>query len=344
MPGMATERRNSAESADDATLDKGALALLAPATLPGLLVEEIESAAAYAKASRASSTQRVYASDWRLFTAWCDARSIEPLPADPRAVATFLAAEADRGAKPATVGRRLAAIGYHHKQVGLQPPQAREGAAVISQVLGGIRRAKGVRPVRKRAADGDALRDMLRAIEGDGLRQVRDRAVLALGMAAALRRSEIVALTLEDIALVPQGLQVLIRGSKTDQERAGVIIAVPEGRRIRPKALLLGWMTAAGHTEGPLFRKLTPTDRLTAQAMSDRSIARLVQKHAAAAGYDPGEFAGHSLRSGFLTEAEASGASIFKMQEVSRHKSVQVLAAYVRSRELFREHAGEKFL
>ena len=312
--------------------------------LPGLLIAEIESAAAYAKASRAASTQRVYASDWRLFLAWCAERDIDPLPADPRAVATFLAAEADRGAKPATIGRRLAAIGYHHKQAGLQPPQAREGAAVISQVLGGIRRTKGVRPVRKRAADGDALRDMLRAVEGDGLRSLRDRAVLALGMAAALRRSEIVALTLDDIELVAQGLKVIVRGSKTDQERAGAVIAVPEGRRIRPKALLLAWMAAAAHADGPLFRKLTPTDRLTERPMSDRSVARIVQKHAAAAGYDPADFAGHSLRAGFLTEAEASGASIFKMQEVSRHKSVQVLAAYVRSRELFREHAGEKFL
>ena len=316
---------------------------LAP-ELPGILVAEVERAAAYAKASRASSTQRVYASDWRIFLAWCDGRSIEALPADPRAVATFLAAEADRGARPATIGRRLAAIGYHHKQAGLQPPQAREGAAVISQVLGGIRRTKGVRPVRKRAADGDALRDMLRVIEGDGLRSLRDRAVLALGMAAALRRSEIVALTLDDIELVPQGLKVVIRGSKTDQERAGVVIAVPEGRRIRPKALLLAWMTGAAHQDGALFRKLTPADRLTDRPMSDRAIARLVQKHAAAAGYDPRDFAGHSLRAGFLTEAEATGASIFKMQEVSRHKSVQVLAAYVRSRELFREHAGERFL
>ena len=313
-------------------------------TLPGILVAEIESAAAYAKASRASSTQRVYASDWRIFLAWCEARSIEALPADPRAVATFLAAEADNGAKPATIGRRLAAIGYYHKQAGLQPPQAREGAAVIGQVMGGIRRTKGVRPVRKRAADGDALRDMLRAIEGDGLRSVRDRAVLALGMAAALRRSEIVALTLDDIELVPQGLKVTIRGSKTDQERAGAVIAIPEGRRIRPKALLLAWMGLAAHQDGTLFRKLTPADRLTARPMSDRSIARIVQKHAAAAGYDPTEFAGHSLRAGFLTEAEANGASIFKMQEVSRHKSVQVLSAYVRSREMFRDHAGEKFL
>lgn len=94
---------------------------------------------------------------------------------------------------------------------------------------------------------------------GDGLRSARDRAVLALGMAAALRRSELVALTLEDIELVPEGLKILIRGSKTDQERVGATIAIPEGRRIRPEALLLAWMEAAGHQEGSLFRKLKLT-------------------------------------------------------------------------------------
>src|SRR3546814_14759413 len=98
------------------------------------------------------------------------------------------------------------------------------------------------------------MRDMLRVIEGEGLRAVRDRAVLALGMAAALRRSEIVALTLEDIELVPQGMKILIRGSKTDQERAGVVIAIPAGRRIRPKALLLHWLATAGTQAGPFDR------------------------------------------------------------------------------------------
>ncbi|RZL28945.1 MAG: integrase, partial [Sphingomonas sp.] len=63
-----------------------------------------------------------------------------------------------------------------------------------------------------------------------------------------------------------------------------------------------------------------------------------------AAGYDPAQVSGHSLRAGFLTEAARQGATVFKMKEVSRHKSIEVLSDYVRSHELFRDHAGERFL
>ncbi len=171
----------------------------------GLVVAEIATARGYAEASRAPGTRRAYASDWRGFSAWCFARALETLPADPRVVAVFLAAEAEAGAAPATIGRRLAAIGYHHRRAGLQPPQAREGAAAILDVIAGIRRRHLLPPARKHAADADVLRDLLRGITGDGLRAVRDRAVLAFGMAGAFRRSELVALTLDDIERVPEG-------------------------------------------------------------------------------------------------------------------------------------------
>jgi len=305
---------------------------------------EIATARRYADASRAASTQRAYTSDWQRFAQWCAARSLETLPADPRVVAVFLAAEAAAGSAPMTIGRRLAAIGWMHRRAGLQPPQAHEGAAAILEVVAGIRRSHGIAPVRKQAADADVLRDMLRAIPGDDLRSVRDRAVLAVGMAGAFRRSELVALRWSDLERVPEGLRITIRRGKTDQEGAGVTIAIPEGRRLRPKALLEDWIARGGINDGFLFRRLTVGGALTAEAMSDRAIARLVQARAVAAGYGAADFAGHSLRAGFLTAAARSGASVFKMKEVSRHKSMQVLADYVRDAELFRDHAGDGFL
>lgn len=332
------------EMASEAPDPDSTLPAVAQPALPDILRAEIDRAADYARASRSPATQRAYASDWRIFVAWCDQRGIESLPASPGAVATFLAAQADAGVKAPTIGRRLAAIGYHHRQAGCDPPQEQPGAGAIKEVLAGIRNAIGIRKTRKKPADAEALRAMLRTIEGNDLRALRDRAVLAIGMAAALRRSELVALDVDDIEILAEGLRVLIGRSKTDQAGEGAMIAIPEGRRLRPKTLLLEWMAAAGHKEGPLFRRLTRGGELTKDPMSDRAIARLVQRCAADAGLDPTLFAGHSLRSGFLTEAARQGASIFKMRDVSRHKSVQVLSEYVRDAELFRDHAGESFL
>lgn len=315
---------------------------------PAITQEEIGTARRYADASRAASTQRAYTSDWRRFATWCAARNLDALPADPRVVAVFLAAEAEAGSAPLTVGRRLAAIGWMHRRAGLQPPQKREGAAAILEVIAGIRRSHGIAPVRKLAADADVLRDILRAIPGEDLRSVRDRALLAFGMAGAFRRSELVALTLADVEWVKEGLRVTIRRGKTDQDGAGATIAIPEGRRLRPRMLLDRWVQQAGIADGFLFRRLNRGKAgeatVSALPMSDRAVARLVQTRVLAAGYDPASFAGHSLRSGFLTAAARSGASIFKMREVSRHKSMQVLADYVRDAELFRDHAGDGFL
>lgn len=315
---------------------------------PVIAVEDVAAARRYADASRAASTQRAYASDWRRFSVWCAARNLDTLPADPRVVAVFLAAEAEAGSAPLTIGRRLAAIGWMHRRAGLQPPQAREGAAAILEVIAGIRRSHGVAPVKKHAADADVLRDILRAIAGDDLRSVRDRALLAFGMAGAFRRSELVALKVADVEWVKEGLRVTIRRGKTDQEGAGATIAIPEGRRLRPKAQLDAWVQQGGVVDGFLFRRLVRGKAgeatVSASPMSDRAVARLVQARVLAAGYNPASFAGHSLRSGFLTAAARSGASIFKMREVSRHKSMQVLADYVRDAELFRDHAGEGFL
>jgi integrase len=313
-------------------------------TEPAIAAAEIGAARRYAEASRAVSTRRAYASDWRRFDAWCLTRGLDPLPADPRVVAIFLSAEAEAGAAPPTIGRRLAAIGWMHRRAGLQPPQAREGAAAITEVLAGIRRSHGIAPTKKHAADADVLRDILRCISGDDLRSVRDRALLAFGMAGAFRRSELVALRLSDLERVPEGLRVTIQRSKTDQDGAGATIAIPEGTRLRPAARLDVWITQAGLADGFLFRRLTPAGLVTPSPMSDRAVARLVQARAAAAGYPPEEFAGHSLRAGFLTAAARTGASVFKMREVSRHKSMQVLADYVRDAELFRDHAGSGFL
>ena len=321
------------------------MAETATAAAPALLPDEIAAARRYAAASRAASTRRKYEKAWTAFATWCQAQGHQPLPAHPGVVAVYLSRGADRGLSPSTVTVALAAIGWVHRRAGTPPPQCAEGGTVIGDVVSGIRREHGKPPNRKTAADGDILRDVLQAIDGDGLRAVRDRALLAFGLACCLRRSELVALDLADIAAVPEGLRVTIRQAKTDQEGRGATIAVPDGRRLRPVARLQDWIGRAGLTDGPLFRRLSNAgDKVLDAPLSDRAVARVVQARVAAAGFDPAAFGGHSLRAGFLTSAARAGASVFKMREVSRHKTIQVLANYVRDARIFEDHAGSGFL
>ncbi|GLK44000.1 MULTISPECIES: site-specific integrase [Novosphingobium] len=317
---------------------------LSAASVPEL-VAEVEAARAYRLRARSANTLRAYASDWRQFQDWCWGRGLEPLPAFPEVVATYLASLARAGRADSTVTRHLAAITWQHRHDGLPPPSARDTHQLIADTLSGIRREQRARPTRKKAAIGAKdLAGMLVKADGLSTRAVRDRAILVLGLAAALRRSELVALQLADIQLVEQGLTVFVRHSKTDQEGEGATIAVPAGKVLRPVAHLNAWLAIRGGEPGPLFTRIGTKGEYTAEAMSDRSVARLVKRYARLQGLDPEVMAGHSLRAGFLTEAARTRASIAKMQEVSRHKSLKVLLGYVRSAERFDDHAGAGFL
>jgi site-specific recombinase XerD len=154
------------------------------------------------------------------------------------------------------------------------------------------------------------------------LRGRRDAALLALGFAGAFRRSELVAMTVADLVDAPDGYRVMIRRSKTDQEGAGQEIAIPRGCRIEPVKLVQAWLQAAGITEGPVFRPVLKGSRVLEEPLSGHSAAAIVKRYALAAGLDPSAFAAHSLRARFLTSAAESGASVLKMVEGSRSRTV----------------------
>ena len=317
----------------------------APSTTTNILGGEVAAAAAYRRRAKSANTIRAYESNWRQFEHWCDERGLEVLPTRIEVVATYFAVLAQAGRADSTIGRHLAAIGWQHRQQCHVPPTARDDRMVIADTLAGIRREARARPSNKKAAiEAADLVAMIAAVRGIGSRAVRDRAVLALGLASALRRSELVALQLADVQLVKEGARLTIRHSKTDQDGEGQVIAVPNGQTILPIARLKSWLAVRGEAPGPLFTRFAARGQMTDLPMSDRAIARLVQKYAALAGLDPAMVGAHSLRAGFLTEAARSGASLPKMQEVSRQKKLEVLLGYIRSAELFEDHAGGGFL
>jgi integrase len=187
---------------------------------------------------------------------------------------------------------------------------------------------------------------MVGAIEPHTVQGARDRALL-LGFAGALRRSELVALDVEDLSARQEGLAVLIARSKTDQERgSGAVIAIPRVPHSPycPVQAVLDWRLVAGITTGSLFRRLHGGDRVETFRLTAQSVALIVKRLAAKVDLDVARYSGHSLRSGFLTSAARAGASLFKTADHSGYQSLDVLRADVRSEERFKDHAVEGLL
>lgn len=210
----------------------------------------------------------------------------------------------------------------------------------------GIRRTIGRKPVGKAPLLPEDLQLLVDASTEDSLDAVRDRALLLVGFAGALRRSELVALRVEHLTHEPQGVVVTIPRSKTDQEGAGETVTLlrePESIYC-PVAALQDWLQTSGITDGAVFRRLERRGKVGARVLTPQSVSAIVKSRAEKAGLDSTQYSAHSLRSGFLTAAARNRASIFKMAEQSRHKSFEVLRRYVRDAERFVDHAGAGLL
>lgn len=294
----------------------------------------------YVADSLSPATRKAYLSDIKVFVDWCDEMSQQAMPADPATVADFLAAQADEGINSSTLNRRMAAIKYGHEAKGHESPT---GDKLIGTTLKGIRRSQKAPSQPKEAATIDKMHAMLSHCDTSTIAGKRDKAILLLGFAGAFRRSELAALEVKDLKFVEHGIRVTIPYSKTDQEGEGKEIAIYNGK-LNVAGVLNEWLDEARISEGAIFRPLTKSGGVRYMAISGKSVAAIVKKYAAKAGLDPKDFAGHSLRSGFVTSAAEAGANLFKIMDVSRHKNVATVRRYVRSSDAFKDHAGSSFL
>ena len=299
----------------------------------------LERAAEYAAASRSVSTRRTYASVWSNWTRACAERAWPELPARPEHVAIFIAELADAGRKVSTIRQHLTAIASAHRMSGHPSPTQ---VAAVRMTMDGIERKLGAAPLKKAALTVDLATKALKKIPDD-LAGRRDRALIMVGFAAALRRSEIVGLDVADIRSHPKGLVVHLRRSKTDQRGEGKTKAIPTGRRIHVAEALDAWLAAAGIKDGPIFRgvhgPLVLPDRL-----STRQVGRIVKARAAAIGLNPKSFGSHSLRSGYITSAADSGATLQTIANHAGHAKVDTTLGYVQVQDAFANHSGRKFL
>jgi len=189
-----------------------------------------------------------------------------------------------------------------------------------------------------------AITDIASDDETARLRGRRDAALLLVGFAAALRRSELAALTVGDVGVDADGLRVRVRRSKSDQEGAGAVLGIHYGSDSQtcPVRALRSWLLESGITQGALFRGITRSGRLLGHALSPRTVARVVKARAEAAGLDPRAYSGHSLRAGFATQAARAGVPERVIMRHTRHKDVMTLREYIREGGLFNENPTDR--
>lgn len=312
---------------------------LIPAPRPAALARLAEQAEESFRAARAGSTRRAYGHDWKQFRAWCDEHGFAACPAAPQVVVLYSTdLIKNRGRKLNTLARRLAAVSQVHQQAGLESPTL---SWVVKQFLHGLRREVGTAPVRKRPVLISDLKGILAELP-ESLLGTRDRALLLVGFAGAFRRSELVALNAEDIEETAGGVVITARRGKTDQEGEGRKIGIPPGADpdTCPVKALREWLRAAQIERGPVFRAMNRHGRILPGRLSAEAVAIVVKRCVKKLGYEPGAFAGHSLRAGLATAAAAAGKSERAIMNQTGHRSLATVRRYIRDGSLFRENAA----
>jgi integrase len=307
---------------------------------PDPLAPFLGEAEKFVRVAKAANTVKAYRADWRAFENFCRGRELSALPAVPGTVAAYAAHAASR-LKANTIERHLAAISQAHQLAGVPNPV---GDKLVRTVMAGIRRAKGTAQKGKEPLSAALLRKMLSSLPDD-LRAARDRALLLVGFAGALRRSELVGLRREDVRFTEEGLVVTIPRSKTDAAGEGHTIGIPYGSHPEtcPVRALETWLAGSNITYGYLFTRIGRWGgEVTEEGISDHQLAKIIKRLARQAGLDAACFSGHSLRSGLATAAAEGGATERSIMDQTRHRSLRQVRKYIRRGSLFRDNAAAK--
>lgn len=317
---------------------------------PGPLRDLADRARGYAEAASSANTRRAYAADWKHFAAWCRHHGLDAHTPDPQVVGLYISDCATGGGnrKPnavSTIERRLSALAWAFAQRG-RPLDRRD--AHIATVMAGIRNQHAAPPRQKEAILPEDIFAMLDQLDRGSLRGLRDRAMLLVGFAGGLRRSEIVGLDLgrdqtDDgrgwIEILDKGLLVTLRGKTGWRE-----VEIGRGSRDEtcPVVALQRWLKLAQVFQGPVFRRVTRQGgAVAAERLNPQEVARLVKRTAQAAGIRADlteaeraqKFAGHSLRAGLASSAEVEERHV---QKHLGHASAEMTRRYQRRRDRFR--------
>jgi integrase len=304
-------------------------------------------------ASRSENTRRAYAKAWAAFETWCGQHNRQPLPASLETIAAWMTDLVNHGTpanpgqpvSPATLNAYLAAVVVVHR---LKGHAIDRKSPLIADVWKGIARTKRRAPRQARPLLAAELNDMLGRFDPAIAADVRDAALISLGWAAALRRSELVGLDWREhgagdgfVALDPQGLHLTLIRSKASQDKPETVV-VPSADMPEAIARVKAWAALVRLEPGtPLFRPIDQRGIIGKSRLTDRSVARIIKGRvheialrrglsSAEADALAARFSGHSLRAGYATAAAGADMPQYRIQQHTRHKTAEMVARYVR--------------
>lgn len=292
-------------------------------------ITQIETIQHYARNALSKSTWKAYECDLEHFFA-----SGYTIPANPEAVANYLATFAGHLAV-SSLTRRLAAINKVHQMQGYLSPTKSE---TVRMVMRGIRREHFTNQTQAAPLMRDDLISMMNHIP-DGTKGLRDRALLLVGFASACRRSELTALNVDDVEFVKEGVILHIRKSKTDQLGVGMKKSIPyaQGRHCPVKSLR-AWMDCLSDNDKPLFRSIRKGDHIQSERLSDGAISCIIKEYVQKIGLDPEKYSSHSCRAGCISSLAQINIPEWRIMRLSGHKSHQSMMGYIRDARLFEDH------
>ena len=283
------------------------------------------------KNSKASNTLRAYQSDYKDFAAFCIKNGFKEMPTEPKILSLYLT-HLSTFSKFSTLKRRIASISVIHK---LKGHYIDTKHPIIIENLLGIKRIRGSNQKAKKPILISDLKQIIKAIDGlkqNDKRKIRDKSLILLGFAGGFRRSELVEIEVDDVEFVNEGVKIFIKRSKTDQSGEGMTKAIPyfNNNLYCPVNSFKKWIKLSDIKTGKIFD------------ISDKSVALIIKKYAAIAGFDPKKYGGHSLRSGFATSAAESGAEERNIMAMTGHKTTQMVRRYIHEANLFKNNALNK--
>ena len=282
----------------------------------------------------AVNTQRAYKADLKDFNGWCTTNGQIPFPVSPETLAAYVSHLADT-CKWATINRRLAAISKLHQLNNSETPTQNR---IFRIVMEGIKRTKGIRQKQAPAFKLNILKQLLRDFDTEFNANLRNKALLLLGFTGAFRRSELVALNVQDLDFTDEGLIISLQKSKTNQygdyeEKA--IFYSPEAI-LCPIRTLKAWIQKLNKTSDALFVRVRKGDRITSDRLTDKTVNDLVKT------YFGEEFSAHSLRASFITIAKINGADDSEIMRQSKHKTSAMIQRYTRIEDIKKHNAAMK--